>query len=191
MARTKSFDPIIALEKARLCFQSGGYHGTNLEALSFAMQISRSSLYNVWPDKQTLYRDALSACANQVLSETKQLTTAIKHQVPDLIKAFLINTVCCDDNKGWFLVNAAVELAGNNEEITAICKGSFDSSISYLTNLLAKGQSDASIRRDIQALDLANIVQNQIAGIHFAKKINTPKPILMSMVESLISLISV
>ena len=190
MARTKSFDPAEALDKARICFQTTGYHGTNLEELSHAMQISRSSLYNIWPDKQTLYRDALNTYVDKVLAETKQLLFKAEQPVPKQLKAYLLEVANDEQgNNGCFLINATSELAGNDNEVTVICKTSFKTSIAYLEKLLTKGQQEGTIRTDLKASDLANLVQHQITGLHLAKRINTPTITLNSLVDVILTLL--
>lgn len=59
IARTKEFDKNQALHEAMLLFWKKGYEAASIPDLLEVMGISRSSLYDTFSDKQTLYRDAL------------------------------------------------------------------------------------------------------------------------------------
>ena len=59
MARTKDFDEGEILNKAVTLFWHKGYNGTSMQELVDALGISRSSLYDTYVDKHTLYVKAL------------------------------------------------------------------------------------------------------------------------------------
>ena len=72
MARTKEFDPEVALEAAVKLFWRRGYEQTSLEMLLRAMRISKQSLYDTFGDKRALYLQAMKryrATTNQALRE--------------------------------------------------------------------------------------------------------------------------
>ena len=59
MARTKDFDENEVLSKAMELFWSKGYNATSMEDLVGGLGISRSSLYDTYTDKHTLFIKAL------------------------------------------------------------------------------------------------------------------------------------
>lgn len=59
MARPKQFDREQALRKAMMLFWQKGYEATSIPDLLESMGISRSSLYEEYSDKRTLFREAL------------------------------------------------------------------------------------------------------------------------------------
>jgi TetR/AcrR family transcriptional repressor of nem operon len=59
MARTKDFDEDDVLEKAVELFWRKGYNATSMQDLVDGLGISRSSLYDTFGDKHTLYIRAL------------------------------------------------------------------------------------------------------------------------------------
>ena len=59
MARTKDFDENEVLTKAMNLFWSRGYNATSMEDLVSGLGISRSSLYDTYTDKHTLFIKAL------------------------------------------------------------------------------------------------------------------------------------
>src|ERR1700712_3052011 len=61
MARTKDFDENEVLNKAIQIFWHKGYNGTSMQDLVDGLGISRSSLYDTYTDKHTLFVKALES----------------------------------------------------------------------------------------------------------------------------------
>src|SRR5690348_5749857 len=59
MGRTKEFDRDQVLRKAMTVFWKKGYEATSIPDLLEAMGLSRSSLYETFQDKQSLYYEAI------------------------------------------------------------------------------------------------------------------------------------
>ncbi|HEY4337415.1 MAG TPA: helix-turn-helix domain-containing protein, partial [Puia sp.] len=59
MARKKEFDEAVLLDKAVDLFWRNGYHATSAQQLVDTLGISRSSLYDTYTDKRTLFLKAL------------------------------------------------------------------------------------------------------------------------------------
>lgn len=64
MARTKDFDENEVLAKAIQLFWYKGYNGTSMQDLVDSLGISRSSLYDTYTDKHTLFIKALESYQN-------------------------------------------------------------------------------------------------------------------------------
>src|ERR1700750_25596 len=61
MARTKDFDENEVLNKAICIFWHKGYNGTSMQDLVDGLGISRSSLYDTYGDKHSLFVKALES----------------------------------------------------------------------------------------------------------------------------------
>ncbi|MEJ0106748.1 MAG: helix-turn-helix domain-containing protein [Bacteroidota bacterium] len=59
MARTKVFDEQMVLDKAMNLFWQKGYNATSAQDLVNGLSISRSSLYDTFGDKHSLFVKAL------------------------------------------------------------------------------------------------------------------------------------
>ena len=68
MARHKEFDETEALEAAMHAFWSTGYEGTSLSDLESSMQLTRTSIYNAFGNKQQLFNQAIDHYQKTVLS---------------------------------------------------------------------------------------------------------------------------
>jgi TetR/AcrR family transcriptional repressor of nem operon len=60
MARQKEFDEDELLEKAASLFWQKGYNATSAQDLVDCLGINRSSIYNTYTDKRTLFKKSLN-----------------------------------------------------------------------------------------------------------------------------------
>src|SRR5271156_1610188 len=106
MARTKDFDENAVLNKAIQLFWYKGYNGTSMQDLVDGLGISRSSLYDTYTDKHTLFVKALesyqTAGANKI-QEIINNSGSAKETIKKLLK--LATTDLLDDKqqKGCFM----------------------------------------------------------------------------------------
>jgi len=143
MARKKEFDEDELLEKATNLFWRKGYNATSAQDLVDELQINRSSLYNTYSDKKTLFQKALKKYQEQqtqamidMLSKADDPEKAIKQVFDGLVKESNKDTMA----KGCFMVNTAVEIAGQDEEIGALVHANNKSVEDALTTIIEKGQ---------------------------------------------------
>lgn len=136
MARTLEFDPDIALSKAMDYFWLHGYEATHIRDLAEYMGISKSSFYNTYGDKHQVYIVALNNYLEQEYLLLKQL---IESNPPpgQLLPALFtdVNNRFSDQaqQRGSFMVNAAVERAPHDPETRQVVAEHFE----RFANLLA------------------------------------------------------
>src|ERR1700753_1582272 len=109
MARTKDFDEDEVLKKAVNLFWLKGYNATSMQDLVDGLGISRSSLYDTYGDKHTLFIKALEAYKAQsagsmcgIVSNMDSAKEAIRQLFDFTTKQLLSD----EQHKGCFLVNA-------------------------------------------------------------------------------------
>lgn len=143
MARKKAFDEDKLLEKATNLFWRKGYHATSAQDLVDELNINRSSLYNTYSDKKTLFGKALKKYQEQqtnamidMLSKADDPDKAIKQVFDKLVRE------SCEDSvaRGCFMVNTAVEIAGQDPEIGTLVHANSLSVEGALTSVIEKGQ---------------------------------------------------
>src|SRR5471030_1502621 len=126
MARTKDFDEDEVLGKAIDIFWYKGYNGTSIQDLVDGLGISRSSLYDTYGDKHTLFIKALESYKKSasgdmcgIVSNAASAKEAIR-QLLEFTTRILLND---EQHKGCFLVNAEVEVAPHDKEVSdVICE---------------------------------------------------------------------
>ena len=176
MARTKDFDENEVLCKAINIFWHKGYNGTSMQELVDGLGISRSSLYDTYGDKHTLY---LKALESYQLDVSSKISAIANNSAPakDTIKAllqFIISGLLDDQkHKGCFLVNAQVEVAPHDSEVSRLVCDS-DQQIEEAFHLIIKnGQQKGEISDRKDATALARFILNTVKGMRVTAK-STP-----------------
>lgn len=173
MARAKNFDENEVLDKAVDIFRRRGYKTTTPEELVTHLGISRSSLYNTFGDKHSLfirslqrYQEQTSKALNDLADGRDDAITAIRK-----IFNFTVNS-CLEDAmpKGCFLVNSIVEFGPDEKEAVAIVKESMDANRATLLRIIKRGQKEGSISTIAKPGALADYLVNCLSGISISTK---------------------
>src|SRR4051812_48261415 len=107
MARSKDFDESEVLAKAVSLFWHKGYNGTSMQELVDTLGISRSSLYDTYVDKHTLYLKALEFYQSNAASQMHTIasdTISAKEAIKRLLELSTSDLLLDKQHKGCFMV---------------------------------------------------------------------------------------
>lgn len=124
MARPQEFDYQQAVAKAVACFWRKGYSETSMADLLTAMEISRSTFYNSFGDKKSLFELCLKTYSLQMEQVLKMTLLDDRGPALDAIRTFF-NWVFIAPNtelraKGCLLVNSIAECACADEKLNQL-----------------------------------------------------------------------
>lgn len=127
--RPRSYDPELALQRARDTFWHSGYAGTSLDDLAAAMGMNRPSIYAGFGDKRALYvaaaqryaADSRAALVAQ-LAQPRPLRPVLREFYRNAKKFYLAGD---DGPRGCFLVGTAVTEAKCDELVREIVDTTF------------------------------------------------------------------
>jgi TetR/AcrR family transcriptional repressor of nem operon len=186
MARKKEFDEDQLLDKAVALFWDKGYHATSAQDLVDGLGINRSSLYNTYTDKRTLFTKSLrqyqAKNTNAVLSMLKNVvdaSEAISQLLHGVIRESEEDTLA----KGCFMVNTAVELSSHDKEIGALVTENNQSVEDAFTRTIEKGQADGQFTKAKDARALARFVFSTISGLRVSARAGVDKQTLEDIVQ--------
>ncbi|WP_306349765.1 TetR/AcrR family transcriptional regulator [Flavobacterium sp. '19STA2R22 D10 B1'] len=192
MARTKAFDKDEVLDKAVDLFWQKGYQGTSAQDIVDCLGISRSSLYDTFGDKHTLFVAALkrykSKMGNpfiEIIEQTEDAKKAI-HQIFQMILDESIDQKC---NKGCFMVNATMELSQVDPEITAIINRNTQDMEEAFCMAIEKGQKMGTISTVHDPRKIALFLINAISGLRVTAKTDIDRAKLNDIVCLTISIL--
>jgi TetR/AcrR family transcriptional repressor of nem operon len=80
-------------------------------------------------------------------------------------------------------VNSAVELAARDEEIDAIATKAFAKSEELLAEIVTWGQQNGEFTQQYEAKELAEYLQNALAGLRVMVRTSVPKEKLQRIAE--------
>jgi len=186
MARTKDFDENEVLNKAIDLFWHKGYNGTSMQDLVDGLGISRSSLYDTYGDKHTLFIKALESyqCATSgkicsIVSNTGPAKEAIR-KLLEFITGELLND---QEHKGCFMVNAEVEVAPHDQQVSRmICENDQQVEDAFFL-VIKKGQESGEITNRQDAKALARFIFNTVKGIRVTAKSTADKSIFDDIIK--------
>ncbi|AMR34275.1 TetR family transcriptional regulator [Mucilaginibacter sp. PAMC 26640] len=178
MARTKDFDEDEVLKKAIALFWRKGYSATSMQDLVDGLGISRSSLYDTYGDKHTLYLRALesyqAAGSGQMCNIISNATSA-KDSIRKLLGLVIGQLEADAERKGCFMVNAEVETAPHDEQVNSmICRNDEQVENAFYA-AITKGQANGEIPANKDARALARFTFNTVKGIRVSAKSTNDK----------------
>ena len=190
MARTKDFDENEVLTKAIQLFWHKGYNGTSMQDLVDGLGISRSSLYDTYTDKHTLFIKALESYQNsgadkiQEISENSGSAKATIKKLLEFVTDELLND---KQQKGCFMVNAEVEVAPHDTEVNSlVCKNDQQMEDVFF-QVIKKGQDSGEIKNEQDARALARFIFNAVKGIRVTAKSTTDKSVFDDIIKLTVS----
>ena len=190
--RTKNFDETAVLDKALTLFRKQGYKVTTPAELVDYLGISRSSLYNTFGDKRSLYIKALQRYRMLTTNGLEKVVNDSKAALPSIKKMFsLVVEECLEEDmpRGCFLINSLVELDAHDSELAEIVNGSMGDTKNAFSTLVRRGQETGEINKLLNAEAMADYLTNCVSGISISTKAGADKLKCESIVKNSIAIL--
>lgn len=179
------------LHQAMLVFWEKGYDATSIPDLLQAMGLSRSSLYETFGGKETLYVEALQHYKTVGQSKRNLLINApsAKVGIRQYFERHISFAFDGDLPKGCLVTKAAVGLDSPDEQIRKLIRDSFEQLEQLFYKLLSKGQQTGEIdsTKDIKALSF--LLLNLNHSINIAAKVKTDRNIYYDMLNTVMEIL--
>ncbi len=178
MARTKVFDEDLILEKAMNLFWKKGYNATSAQDLVDYLGISRSSLYDTYGDKHSLFVKALKQYRKERIDPVingVDKAEDIEAYIRNVFEVVKIEALSEERSKGCFMVNAAVELAPVDDEVATIANSIMRDTENAITKAIKKGQQQGLFTTVHSARSLARFAFNSLNGLRVTIKFDASK----------------
>ncbi len=122
VGRQKEFSPEEAIQKAMKLFWEKGYEGTSMTELLEQLEISRSSFYDTFGDKKSIFLRSMDHFTELMMSSIRGITLYSDPQRPlDMIyKHFALSRVLQFDNDVYntcYISASTIEMAMNEVEV--------------------------------------------------------------------------
>lgn len=125
MPRPKTFDVEAAQIRALRLFWRKGYAATSIEDLTEALSLSRSSLYDTFGDKRTLFLTVLKRYSDRVLAKlanTLETAPSVFKAVETLLDELAAEVSTPSSALGCFMVNSVAELVPYDPDVTQLAE---------------------------------------------------------------------
>ncbi|MCI3929107.1 TetR/AcrR family transcriptional regulator [Streptomyces sp. AN091965] len=176
MARTKEFDPDVALRSALDLFWSRGYEATSMADLVAHLGIGRASIYATFGNKHELYLKALDRYVEtrepELLDELSRPGPALPG-VRSLVRRFAAEATAADRRRtGCFITNTAAELAPHDEAADRRVERNWEGLETLLRSALIRAQAQGELPDDRDPRALARMLLVLLQGIRVVGKVS-------------------
>ena len=171
--RPRSFDTEAAVERAMGVFWSRGYHGTALPDLLRATKLSRGSLYAAFGDKHSLFLLSLDRYIADALARI-DVELAPPREPIDGLRAYLAGYVerasGANGRRGCLLVATAMELAGQDVEVTRRVAGFFKAMETKVADALSRAKMAGQLADGVEPSTAGRILVCFVEGLRVIGK---------------------
>ncbi|MGC4056612.1 MAG: TetR/AcrR family transcriptional regulator [Chitinophagaceae bacterium] len=192
MARTKDFDEQEVLARAIQLFWLKGYNGTSMQDLVTHLGISRSSLYDTYTDKHTLFLKALESyreAGEARIRDIVEHTGSAKETIRKLLELVTRDLLSDKQQKGCFIVNAEVEVAAHDKEVGELVCSNDRKMEEVFFQVVQKGQQSGEIKNKEDARALARFIFNSVKGMRVTARSATDSGIFGDIIALTISVL--
>lgn len=186
MARTKDFDEDEVLTKAIQLFWRKGYNATSMQDLVDTLGISRSSLYDTYTDKHTLFVKALERYQQTGKAQIQQIldqSSPAKEKLKKLLELSTSELICQGGQNGCFMVNAEVEVAPHDKEVSQIVCRNDQQMEEAFYQMIKKGQDAGEIKNLIDARAQARFILNAVKGMRVTAKTTKDRSVFEDIIR--------
>ncbi len=192
MARQKKFDKEEVLEKAMETFWRFGFEGTSMQSLIESMGINRSSLYETFGDKRSLFEAAITHYEQtrmQEMVDSLKDNGGSKLAIYKVFNDLIDLSIRDEERRGCFLTNTAIERCPHDSEtakkISADMKIVEKAFQKALKNAQKKGEM--SSHKEIDSI--AQYLTSSFQGLRVMAKVNQEPGFLKNIVKVTLSVL--
>lgn len=192
MARPRAFNPDQALEKVRDLFWQNGYEGTSMADLLEATGLSRSSIYETFGDKETLFVKTLQGYREAAISAlTAFVENAQGHPREDLRILMEAHFPLVPDHgqKGCYMVNAGVELGPRQPQWKADYLRHQDRIAGFYARLIARAQAQDLLKTSLSPEELGHLLYSLVTGLQAKQRVQPDRQCALAEIERFFELI--
>jgi TetR/AcrR family transcriptional repressor of nem operon len=184
--RPLEFDPAAALEAAMLVFWRNGYENTSIQDLLDAMHLSKSSLYQTFGGKQTLFERCIAHYGDEMIGALREALLVSPSGLA-FIRQFLESVldeargVC--EARGCLVLNTANEFARRNPRIAEAVSKGLDRFHGVLRAAVERAQHEGDIPPQRDAEMQASYLVSSMSGLKTMSKAGADVDTLRGIIE--------
>ncbi|MEU4224749.1 TetR/AcrR family transcriptional regulator [Nonomuraea sp. NPDC026600] len=188
MARTKEFDPDVALQAALELFWERGYEATSMADLVEHLGIGRASIYATFGNKRDLYLKAYERYLQNgidfigLLSQPGPVLPAVRA----LVERFADESAHDEKRLGCLVVNTAVEVAPHDPVLARRVESNWDYIETTLTSALTRARAQGELAEEKDPRALARFLLTLMQGMRvIGKSSNDPERLYDAAAQAL------
>lgn len=187
MGRTKAFNTDEALEVAMRVFWKNGYEATSMENLEEAMKLKRTSIYNAFGNKRTLYQSVLDRYLNTILSRfavVLKQADSTQEAIEGVFQAIIDHNFSFDNPGGCLVVLSVMENYQHDESTRHMLEDILRDLSQAVIERLKQGVVEGELKSDTPVRRIGEQVTAMINGITVMAKAHFPETHLRELAEA-------
>lgn len=190
MARPRSFEETEALDAAIDCFWRQGRDGASVRDLAAEMGINGPSLYNAFGDKQALFARALERyvdCFVRERIERLEQLASPKEAIEKFFEELIQRSLSDPEQRGCFLINAAMERQSDNPEERAQLQRYLDELKGFFHRALARAIALKELPATLNPEDVSRLLLAVVIGLRATARLDPTETALRGVVRPMLS----
>jgi TetR/AcrR family transcriptional repressor of nem operon len=177
------------MDQAVTLFWEKGYVNTSAQNMVDSLGLNRSSIYNTYSDKKTLFLKALQHYREH---QTRGLLQILDTRPPTLeTLRILLETVAFSSLdaltcKGCLVVNSAIEFGQQDEAVLAIITENIEEVVAAFGVFIEKGQQLGHLNARLPAHDLAIFLFHHMTAMRVTTKVLKNRAFFQSNIEMIL-----
>ena len=164
----KSFDTDEILDRATSVFWAKGYEATSMADLLEATGINKGSLYNAFGSKQEIFKQAILRYDREQRQATIAKFKAMNDPVTaisEFFDAMIDDSLSDEERKGCLLVNTALDLPNQNDDVAEAIKAGMKHTEAFFTQQIKLGKSNGDIPDHVDPKKAAKGLLTLVTGL--------------------------
>lgn len=186
MPKRKQFDTDDVLMKAMNLFWRRGYQATSMQDLAKGMGLNRSSIYNEFDDKHSLFVRTLrqydKVCREDWLADLTG-SSPPRQAILDVFEAAIDVAVADGSRDGCLLINTALELSPHDPEVADIVAQAFTGMEAFFRTATERSQALGEICETVAADKTARALLGLFIGLRVLARSRPEEPLLRSILQ--------
>src|SRR4030095_3759994 len=192
MPKTKQFDEVKVLNKAKDLFWKKGYNGTSIDELVQATGLSRSSLFRSFGDKHGLYLKTLKRYQQSqisLLQEGLPVNLSARKKITWLFQHYIAESLGDKNRKGCFILNTTTELANMDSRLSNFINAHLEAMEDLFYTLVKEGQVAGEITKKFTAKAMARNLFSSLNGLIIIGQTKPDKQMLEDIAKVALSVL--
>jgi TetR/AcrR family transcriptional repressor of nem operon len=186
MARPKTFDPALVIDRAMHVFWRQGYEATSVQDLVDALEIGRGSLYDTFGDKHALFLATLDHYSEMVFTALLPPLQS-EGSVRDSLQQFLVRVLdlatAPASPPGCLITNTLAELGLRDTDVAQRILSNYQQLDAALIIALRRGQERGEISERHSAPALARFLLTTMQGLRILAKGQPDRALLEEVIS--------
>lgn len=190
MPRTKSFNEEEMLDKAKDLFWRKGFNGTPPQDILDETGLSRSSLYDTYGDKHTLFIKTLERyreCETVAVIDHLDNAEDVPHAIRQVFQNIWHANNTSEGRRGCYMINTVHEMVPHDDLVANIVRENQQATEDALARAIRRGQQNGQIASTQSPRSLARFLLNSLWGLTTQIKLGAEKRAVDEIIKTTLS----